>query len=130
SQETNANTVPVALGERSYDIRFYDGLTDLAARVKGFCAEQVVLISNDSIWKIYGEPVLAALKEQGIEPLLWMMGDGEKYKSVETASEAWDFMVENRLSRKTCVLAFGGGVVGDLAGFVAATFLRGVPFVQ
>lgn len=128
--DSHANTVPVALGERSYVIQLYKDVKELAARVKEFCAEGTVLITNEAVWSSHGDVLLPALKAEGIDPLLWMMGDGEKFKSVDTAAAAWDFMVENRLTRKTCVLAFGGGVVGDLAGFVAATFLRGVPFVQ
>lgn len=129
-----ANSLPkpvrVHLSDRSYDIAFYNAINSLAADIQTFCPEESVVISNETIWDRYGEKFLQACREAGFEPLVWLMGDGEKFKSVETASKSWDFFVKNKLSRKTCVIALGGGVVGDMAGFVAATFLRGVPFVQ
>lgn len=129
-----ANSLPkpvhVELKERSYEIKFITDVTILAEDIRNFCPENVVVISNGTIWKLHGEALKAALSQTGLDVTTWEMGDGEKYKSVETASAAWDFLVENKFTRKTCIVAFGGGVVGDLSGFVAATYLRGVAFIQ
>jgi 3-dehydroquinate synthase len=131
---SEANFLPepvyVDLKDRSYHISFCRDFGHIANLVKPFCTESAVVITNRTIWELHGEPFSQALKKLEIAFDLWEMGDGEKYKSVETASYAWDFLIEKKLSRKTCIIAFGGGVVGDLAGFVAATYLRGVPFVQ
>ncbi len=124
------NPVTVPLSNRSYEIRFYQNITDIANDVKAHAAEDVVVISNSVVWDLYGKSLETSLESAGLTIATWLMGDGEKFKSVETASLAWDFLVERKFSRKTCIVAFGGGVVGDLAGFVAATYLRGVPFIQ
>lgn len=131
---TKANFLPdpvhVALGDRSYDISFHADITGLGTAIAPHCPERAVVISNETIWALYGEAFMQALAAAGVDAAVWLMGDGEKYKSVETTSAAWDFLIEGRYSRKTCIIALGGGVVGDLAGFVAASFLRGVNFVQ
>lgn len=124
------NFVQVDLKDRSYEIRFYSDASDIAKDISGYAFEHIVIISNFSIWNVHGAALESAFNKSGVQHAVWLMGDGEKYKSVETASAAWDFLVKNRYSRKTCIVAFGGGVVGDLAGFVAATYLRGVPFIQ
>lgn len=131
---SDANTLPksvhIDLKERSYDIRFCPNFDNFCEILKPFIAESIVVISNKTIWDIYGKQLVDALKSAEMVPDLWLMGDGEKYKSVETTAAAWDFLIEKRYTRRTCIVAFGGGVVGDLAGFVASSFLRGVPFVQ
>lgn len=131
---TEANSLPdrvhIDLKHRSYDICFYPDFSNLGAMVAAYATEDVIVISNKTIWDVYGDALKQSFLHSKISPKIWLMGDGEKYKSVETASAAWDYLVEQRCSRKSCIVAVGGGVVGDLAGFVAATFLRGVPFIQ
>jgi 3-dehydroquinate synthase len=124
------NPVHVALLDRSYDIQFYWNVKLIAEAISAYAPENIVIISNSVVWNLCGESLEVALNQTGVKTSVWLMGDGEKYKSVETASAAWDFLVEKRFSRKTCIVALGGGVVGDLAGFVAATYLRGVSFIQ
>jgi 3-dehydroquinate synthase len=91
---------------------------------------KVVIISNELVFSLYGETVCASLAAAGIESRVWKMGDGESFKSLETAEQALRFFSENKLSRSDAVIALGGGVVGDLTGFAAAVYLRGVPFLQ
>lgn len=91
---------------------------------------RVGIISNDRVFGLYGREVVRSLKAQGWQTLLWLMPEGERYKSFRMLEKAVTFLSENRLERDDLVLALGGGVVGDLAGFSAAIYLRGLPFAQ
>lgn len=125
------DVVRVALGERSYDIRFLrDDIGGVAESIRPFCPERAFVISNDTIWKLHGKRLGDALTAAGVEFELGLIPDGERHKTLPNASAMLDRLVEGRFSRRSCVVAFGGGVVGDLAGFAAAVFLRGVDFVQ
>ncbi len=131
SDPSSSGAVHVALGDRSYDIRFFnDDLNGVAQAIRPHAPERAFVVSNDTIWKLHGDRFAAALSAAGIDFELGLMPDGERYKTLATTSTMLDRMVESRFARKSCVIAFGGGVVGDLAGFTAATFLRGVTFVQ
>jgi 3-dehydroquinate synthase len=124
-------TIRVELGSRSYDITFHDNDPDsIVGQILPFCPEQAFVISNETIWNLHGGAFWDALNRRGIKAQVALIGDGEKYKSIQSVTKVYDQMLEAGMSRRTCVIAFGGGVVGDLAGFVAATFLRGVNFVQ
>ncbi|MFN2514831.1 MAG: 3-dehydroquinate synthase [Pyrinomonadaceae bacterium] len=96
----------------------------------GSRAQRVVLISNRKVFSLYGPAVLESLNASGFSASTWLMGDGERHKSVRTAERALRFLSETGLDRGDAVIALGGGVVGDLAGFVAATYLRGVALIQ
>ena len=122
--------VEVDLGERSYPIYIGPGLLgrrDLLR--KHLRARQVAVVSNDVVAPHY----LAALQEAMGEDRqvdVFLMPDGERHKSLDTYAALMDFLLERRHDRSTTLVALGGGVVGDLAGFAAATFQRGVDFVQ
>ncbi|HEX3281972.1 MAG TPA: 3-dehydroquinate synthase, partial [Pyrinomonadaceae bacterium] len=88
------------------------------------------LISNKKVFKLYGSPVVESLRASGFQVSCWFMGDGERYKSLETAEAALRFFSEQGLERTDGVISLGGGVTGDLAGFAAAIYLRGISFVQ
>jgi len=125
-------SLSVDLGERSYPIYIDGGLLAspnlrklLAAGVPG---KQVALFTNECVDALYGECVRDALSDFTVDT--FVMGDGEKYKSMQTYSAAMDFLMQHRHNRTTCLVALGGGVVGDLTGFTAATFQRGVSFIQ
>lgn len=123
--------VRVELGARSYDIRFFDDASPtIAAAIRPFAPEAAFVVSNETIWHLHGPAFESALREAGIRFSVALIGDGEKHKTLETASALFDRLIQERFSRRACVIALGGGVVGDLAGFVAATYLRGVSFVQ
>jgi 3-dehydroquinate synthase len=131
---TGGERVHVPLGDRRYDIEIAGGALartgEIARQVFGEKARRVVIISNPRVSELHGAPVLRALRQAGFKPLVHLIGDGERAKTIRTAERAWDFLIENRIERREGVIALGGGVVGDLAGFVAATYQRGIPFLQ
>jgi len=88
------------------------------------------IISNKRIFELYGREVVRSLKAEGCKIFEWLMPEGERYKSFRMLEKAVTFLSENRFERSDLVVALGGGVVGDLAGFSAAIYLRGVPVVQ
>ena len=85
-----------------------------------------VIITDANVDELYAEPVADALAEQGCEVDLLIVDAGEQSKSIDVAAELWEQMLDEGADRKSTVVAVGGGVVGDLAGFVAATFARGL----
>jgi len=91
---------------------------------------RVGIISNERVFNLYGREVKRSLKTAGFSVLEWLMPEGERYKSFRSLEKAVMFLSENRFERDDLVLALGGGVVGDLAGFSAAIYLRGLPLVQ
>lgn len=127
----NSEPIRVELGERSYDIRFYNSNLDaLASDIARWCTEKTLIVSNETIWNLHGGPLQRALEGKGVRAASFLIGDGECYKTLESASKVYDYLIANLYGRKSCIIALGGGVAGDLAGYVAATFLRGVDFVQ
>ena len=125
-------TVHVPLGNRSYDIKIGEGLfADLGkecSRLK--LGSRCAIISDRNVARLYGRKARQSLSKAGFEPLLVTVAAGETAKSLETVRACYDRLAAHRLERGSFIVALGGGVVGDLAGFVAATYLRGVPFVQ
>jgi len=126
--------VHVALGERSYDITIADGalkqVGEITRAALGSKTRKLAIISNARVHGFYGKAVEKSLKQAGFATLTHLMGDGERAKSLQTAERAWAFLIANRFERGDAVVALGGGVVGDLSGFVAACFQRGVNYVQ
>ncbi len=124
--------VEVPLGQRSYQIKIGSDLLAGLGRecfrlgLTGRCA----IISDRNVAPRYAQKVKASLASARIEPLLITVPAGETAKSLNTVQSCYDQLAAHRLERKSFVVALGGGVVGDLAGFVAATYLRGVAFVQ
>jgi len=127
-------TVRVSLDDRSYDITIADGALaragELIRTALGGKTRRVALISNPRVDQLYGKVVERSLRQAGFDALKHLIGDGERAKSLRTAERAWAFLIGNRFERGDAIIALGGGVVGDLAGFVAATFLRGVSYAQ
>ena len=101
-----------------------------ATQCLGGRAGKAALVSNFKVFGLYGETVKRSLEAAGFEVFVSLIGDGEKYKSFKTLQKTLDAFSENRLSRTDTVIALGGGVVGDLAGFAASIYLRGVAFLQ
>jgi len=91
---------------------------------------RVAIISNERVFGLYGGEVKRSLKAAGFKMLEWLMPEGERYKSFRVLEKAVAFLSQNRFERDDLVLALGGGVVGDLAGFSAAIYLRGLPLAQ
>jgi 3-dehydroquinate synthase len=125
-------TVTVALGERAYPIWIGSGiLPTLGARLRAVgLAGRAALVSVPPVFDLYGQTARASLAGAGFDVHATVVPDGEASKCVEQLSGLWDRFVEARLERTSPVVALGGGVAGDLAGFAASTFKRGVPFVQ
>ncbi|HUI91352.1 MAG TPA: 3-dehydroquinate synthase [Chitinivibrionales bacterium] len=122
--------ITVHLGPRSYPIVLDHGaFNDFPARVKKlFPDSRFALVTNVTLARLY-RPVISSWKKKlSCEALA--IPDGEKYKTVATWQSVLDFLLKSRLDRKSVVIALGGGVVGDVAGFAAASFLRGVAYVQ
>ncbi|MGI6435086.1 MAG: 3-dehydroquinate synthase [Syntrophomonadaceae bacterium] len=124
--------LPVDLGNRSYDIMIGPGLLEQAGAL---IAQQVgmqraLLVSNPLVFSLYGEKVLQSMDEQGMTVTVALMPDGERFKNIKEAMKVLDQAVRAGLERFSPVIALGGGVVGDLAGFVSAIYQRGTPLVQ
>jgi 3-dehydroquinate synthase len=124
--------VKVPLGNRSYDIKIGTGLL---ARVGRECARlglsrRCAIISDRNVAPRYAEAAQEALARAGFTAGLVTIAAGETAKSLKVLESCYDQLAAQRLERKSFIVALGGGVVGDLAGFVAATYLRGLPFVQ
>lgn len=116
----------------SYPIFLGNGVLDAVSeylRAERFSARCAV-VTNPTVGALYAERVCTSLRAQDLEPTLIEIPDGEQYKSLETVSTLYDRFIAAKLERRSPVLALGGGVLGDTVGFAAATFLRGVPFVQ
>ncbi len=124
--------VNVDLGERSYPIYIRAGLLPQLADYlkKHNLDERLFVITDDNVKSLYGEKVLAGLLAADMQAELLVVPAGERSKSLQQADMLYTRMLESRADRHSVVIALGGGVVGDLAGFIAATFMRGVPFVQ
>ena len=122
-------TLTVELADRSYPIHIGAGLLrDAALLAAAIPARDVLLVSNTTVAPLYGATVRAALAGRNVVEAI--LPDGELHKSLEMAGRVFDVLVANRFGRDAMVLALGGGVVGDLAGFVAACYQRGMEFVQ
>jgi 3-dehydroquinate synthase len=91
---------------------------------------KIVIVSNAKIFRFYGEIVQKSLEKAGFEVFVFLMKDGEKYKNLRSLESLLKFSGENKLARTDAVVALGGGVVGDLAGFAASIYLRGISFLQ
>lgn len=124
--------VHVPLATRSYDIHIGSGMLDqLAPHCSGLkLGRKCAIISDRNVARRYARKCTNLLKAAGFEPTLITVAPGEPAKSLKVVQYCYDQLAKQRLERKSFVIALGGGVVGDLAGFVAATYLRGVPFVQ
>lgn len=125
-------TVQVSLAERSYGILVSGGLL---ARLGRECArlklgKRCAVVTDEKVAPLHADVAVESLRAAGFEPLLVAVPSGEKAKSLKVVGQCYDRFAQARLERKSFVVALGGGVVGDLAGFVAATYLRGVAFVQ
>jgi 3-dehydroquinate synthase len=123
--------VNVHLGDRSYDIEIGSGLDEAGGRIRdlGF-GKKIALITNPTIKNLYGQRIVESLKKAGFMVMSIDIPDGEQYKSLDWANAIYTALLINGFDRKSALVAFGGGVIGDLTGFAAATFMRGVPFIQ
>jgi len=124
-------TVRVTLAERAYPIHIGAGLLERASLLVPLLPQRrVALVTNQTVAPLYLDRVARALEAAGVTSVRVVVPDGEAHKNWSTLNKVFDALLENRCDRKTAIVALGGGVIGDLAGFAAATYQRGVPFVQ
>ena len=126
-------TLRVDLPGREYDIHMETGCLDAAgARVRAVCprAKKLFVVTDTTVGPLYGRRLLDSLAGAGLEAGLFAVPAGEESKNAAMLARLWEEMMARGLTRTDAVIALGGGVVGDLAGFAAATILRGVDFVQ
>ena len=124
-------TVTVS-ASKTYDVKIGKGLlVHLGSEVKAVCkAAKVAIVSDSNVWPLYGKAAEESLCSAGFEAVNFVISAGESSKNGEVYLKLINFLAENQLTRSDCIVALGGGVVGDLTGFAAATYLRGIPFVQ
>jgi 3-dehydroquinate synthase len=127
-----SHRVPVSLGDRSYDILIQSGILRQIGQVLQDmgCSGRVAIITNPIVEKLYGRVVRRALSQAGFSPFIIIVPDGERAKTLPWLAKILDALVAQRVERQDMVLALGGGVTGDVAGFAASVYLRGIPFVQ
>jgi 3-dehydroquinate synthase len=124
-------TLTVGLAERSYPIHIGTGLLDRHDLLLPYLPhKRAAVVSNTTVAPLYLEALLGALDKHGVGIVPIILPDGEKYKNAETLGLVYDALLRERCERNTPLIALGGGVIGDMTGYAAATYLRGVPFIQ
>lgn len=131
NRESNNAHLKVDLGKRSYPIEIGTGLLkDIKLLSRTIRGKRLAIITNDVVAPLYLDKLTASLEEAGKQVISIVLPDGEKEKNWESLMKIFDFLMENKCDRKTTLVALGGGVIGDMTGYAAASFMRGVPFVQ
>ncbi|MBM3456416.1 MAG: 3-dehydroquinate synthase, partial [Bacteroidetes bacterium] len=124
-------TIHIQLEDRSYPIYIGEGLlTQIKLIESHFKQKHVAIVTNTTVAPLYLDPLLIGLKQHGIQAFPIILPDGEVYKNQETLNLIYDALLKEKCERSTTLIALGGGVIGDITGYAAATFLRGVPFIQ
>ncbi|MGB2831573.1 MAG: 3-dehydroquinate synthase [Methylotenera sp.] len=124
-------TLQVALANRSYPIHIGRNLISNAELILPHLKRKhVAIVTNTTIAPLYLEQLSQTLVAAGVKVIPIVLPDGEAYKNAETLNKIYDALLQNRCERTTTLIALGGGVIGDLTGYAAATYLRGVPFIQ
>jgi len=131
SPTARVHELQVALGDRSYPIVIGAGVLDDEARLRPCIRHgKAAVVTNDTVGPLYLERLGACLARFGVRAITIVLPDGEAHKGWQSLNRVYDALLEHRCERSTPIIALGGGVVGDIAGFAAATFQRGVPYVQ
>jgi 3-dehydroquinate synthase len=125
-------TLDVILPGGSYPIHIGAGIlrTHLPDLVAQATQDAAVVVTNETLARLYPDAIGAALRDAGVRLATVVLPDGERYKSLDTLAAVYDGLMRAHANRKSVLIAFGGGVVGDMAGFAAATFMRGMPLIQ
>jgi 3-dehydroquinate synthase len=123
--------VSVALGSRSYPIHIGGGVLSRPDLIVPHLSQpRVAIVTNPIVGELYLDALSSPLQQQGVAVVPVILPDGESHKTWETLNLVFDRLLSQRCERKTTLIALGGGVIGDITGFAAATYLRGVPFIQ
>ena len=124
-------TLKVDLANRSYPIHIGRNLiADASLILPHLKRKHVAVVTNTTVAPLYLAKLTQTLEAAGVKVIPIILPDGEAYKNTETLNTIYDVLLQNRCERSTTLIALGGGVIGDLAGYAAATYLRGVPFIQ
>jgi 3-dehydroquinate synthase len=124
-------TLKVELANRSYPIHIGRNLLSDASLIMPYLKRKnVAIVSNTTVAPLYLEKLSNSLQAAGVKVIPIILPDGESYKNSETLNKIYDTLLQSRCERSTTLIALGGGVIGDLTGYAAATYLRGVPFIQ
>ena len=124
-------TLKVELADRSYPIQIGRNLLSNASLILPYLKRKhVAVVTNTTVAPLYLSQLSDSLKVAGVQVISIILPDGEAYKNSETLNTIYDALLQNRCERSTTLIALGGGVIGDLTGYAAATYLRGVPFIQ
>ena len=127
-------TVKVGLGDRSYRILIEAGIIDhVGEHARSILGEKprcAFIVSNPTVDALYGSRLAVSFKRAGFSIVRRLIGDGERYKNLITTQRLYSQLIQERLERSDIIVALGGGVVGDISGFVAGTYLRGIKYVQ
>jgi 3-dehydroquinate synthase len=131
TRSSSPHRVAIELGDRSYPIDVGAGLLgDAATWSSTPAATCALIVTNDTVAPLYGERLAAMLRQRYRDVHTVVLPDGEEHKDWQTLNRIFDALLQHGCDRKTVLFALGGGVVGDMAGFAAASYMRGVPFVQ
>jgi 3-dehydroquinate synthase len=127
-------TVHINLSSGSYQIKIgHKNLNDCGTWTKKTLTpntKKIAIISNKKVFGLYGEQTKKSLENAGLEVFTHLIGDGERYKSFRTLEQTLKFLSQHKFARTDAIIALGGGVVGDLTGFAASIYLRGIDFLQ
>jgi 3-dehydroquinate synthase len=125
------NTLQLDLGERSYPIHIGSQLLDQAGLYKKHIKGTfTAVVTNETVAPLYADKVVKTLEGIGQKVKLIVLPDGEEFKTWEVLQKIFDGLLENSADRKTTLVALGGGVIGDMTGFAAACYMRGIRFIQ
>jgi 3-dehydroquinate synthase len=127
----DAQDITVPLGDRSYDIVIGSKILQiLGLRLKEFRPSKVAIVSNKTVFPLYRDAILKSFRQHNIEPELIIIPDGEEYKDFLWTYYIYGELLKARFDRNSVLVAVGGGVVGDITGFVASTYMRGIRHIQ
>src|SRR4030042_2252528 len=124
--------IRVELAERSYDISIGSNILEgIGDNVKLFgLSPKIAIVSNPTVFSLYGEYLSASVKKAGFDLLTVTIPDGEEYKDLLWVAHIYDELLKHKLDRSSALIALGGGVIGDITGFAASTYMRGISYIQ
>jgi 3-dehydroquinate synthase len=124
--------IRLELGDRSYDISIGSNILDgIGDRLNSLgLSPRVAIVSNPTVFSLYGERVSGSIRKEGFDPVAVIIPDGEEYKDLVRLNQIYDELLAHGLDRSSALIALGGGVIGDMTGFAASTYMRGVSCIQ
>lgn len=124
------NSLTVHTPSHHYPIHIGRNIINNFSLLQPYIRSKVAIVSNTTVAALYLEPLMHTLRQNHIDCFAIVLPDGEQYKNHDSLNQIYDGLLSHRADRKTTLIALGGGVIGDTAGFAAATYQRGIPFIQ